>query len=118
MKWMEKIKSRLIQIVRHILRILNMNIPVDNNTGLIDSVRIKNFCLHFDGESYYYTALIDGYLTFITYSNDLKNWLGKSGIAISDLSVIWEMDIPPDVTLLACENLPVTVVKSRFGFKK
>jgi hypothetical protein len=118
MKWVKNIKNWFVRVIFGILKVMTLNLPIDKQTGLIDSLRIKNVCLHFDGNSYYYTALIDGYLTFIAYSNDLKNWLEKSGIAVTDLSAIWEMDIPPDVTLLPCENLPVTVVKSRFGFKK
>jgi hypothetical protein len=113
MKWIKKIKCRLIEIVRQILKVLDMNIPVDSNTSFIDTVRVKNVCLHFDGESYYYTALIDGQLVFVAYSNDLKNWLAKSGIAVSDLAAFWEMGIPEEVTLLAYENIPLTVVKSR-----
>ena len=118
MKWVKSIKNWFARVIFGIFKMMTLNLPIDKQTGLIDSLRVKNVCLHFDGNFYYYTALIDGYLTFIACSNDLKIWLGKSGIAISDLSVIWEMDIPPDVTLLSCENLPVTVVKSRFGFKK
>lgn len=114
MKWIKSIKNWFFRLISRILKMMTLNLPIDKQTGLIDSQRVKNVCLHFDGNGYYYTALIDGHLTFITYSNDLKNWLEKSGIAVSDLSAIWEMDIPPDVTLLACENLPVTVVKSRF----
>jgi hypothetical protein len=114
MKWIKSIKNWFIKVIFGILKVMTLNLPVDKQTGLIDSLRVKNVCLHFDGNSYYYTALIDGNLTFIAYSNDLKNWLKKSGIAVSDLTAIWEMDIPLDVTLLACGNLPVTVVKSRF----
>lgn len=91
---------------------LEIVLPIDE-AGLIDSLRVKNICLHFDGQIYYYTALVDGQLVFIAYSNDLKNWLANSGIAVSDLAAFWEMDIPEEVSLLAYENIPVTVVKSR-----
>lgn len=114
MNWVKSIKNWFVRVIFRIFKVMTLNLPVDKKTGLIDSLRVKNVCLQFDGNVYYYAALIDGHLTFITYSNDLKNWLEKSGIAVSDLSAFWEMDIPPGVALLACENLPVTVVKSRF----
>ena len=118
MKWVKSIKNWFFRVIFGIFKMMTLNLPVDKQTGLIDSLRVKNVCLHFDGKGYYYTALIDGNLTFIAYSNDLKNLFEKTCIAVTDMSAIWEMDIPPDVTLLSCENLPVTVVKSRFGFKK
>lgn len=114
MKWIKNIKNWFVRVISRIFNVVALNLPIDKQTGLIDSLRVKNVCLHFDGNGYYYTALIDGNLTFLAHSNDLKNWLEKSGMAVRDLSTIWEMDIPPGVTLLACENLPVTVVKSRF----
>lgn len=114
MNWIKSIKNWFVRLISRIHKVMTLNFPIDKQTGLIDSLRVKNVCLQFDGNGYYYTALIDGHLTSIAYSNDLKNWLDKSEISVSDLSAIWKMDIPVGVTLLACENLPVTVAKSKF----
>lgn len=46
MKWIEEIKFGIIRVIRRIFKVIDVNIPVESNTGLIDNVRVKNICLH------------------------------------------------------------------------
>lgn len=91
-------------------------LPIIEGTNLIDAQKVHNVSLHYDGEKFYYTAVVNGVLVFISYSNDLKNWLQQSGIYVVDMSKFWEMEVPKEVNVIDPINLPVTTLKSKLRF--
>lgn len=108
MKWF----FRILKLIRKIFAMTNL--PVIPSTNLIDTIKVHNVSLHFDGVNYYYTAIVGKILVFISYSNDLKNWFQNSGIYVVDTSAIWEMEIPEEKVLVELENIPSTTIKSKF----
>lgn len=105
--------------IMFILIMINMVIKKDKNKLIkIDSSKVQNVCLHYDGKFYYYTALVNGKLNLIEHSKRVKKCFDYSKIEISDLSVIWETDIPKDKTLLKIEDLPTLENKKNNTSKK
>lgn len=107
MKWWKKLFSWLRIIYLEIFG-MGMVLEVDKQTGKIDSTKVKNVCLHFDGENYYFTALVNGALTFIVYTSDLMTWFQNSGISVCNFSEMWRNAIPEDRKLIECTNIPRT----------
>jgi hypothetical protein len=103
MKWFERLKQRIICFL---LKVFGMKLPIKKDTGLIDIDKVSNVTLHFDGEVYFFTALVKGNLVFIKFSNELWSWFKLSGIHVVHFSDIWEMPMPENVTIMEYENIP------------
>lgn len=110
MEWINKIIRKFLTL----LKAIGMNLPIDMQTGLINKNFVENVCLNYDGENFYFTAIVNGIFVYINYSIDLENWFKTSNITISRLCDIWEMEIPSDKNIIHYENIPVTTIKSKF----
>lgn len=91
-----------------------MNLSIEKNIdGLIDESKVKNVCLHYDGEKYYFTAIVNDSFVYITHSPNFEIWFKNSNIPISRFCDIWEMEIPKDVIMNEPEYLPFTIKKAK-----
>lgn len=92
-----------------------MELPIIKATGLIDESQVKNVCLHYDGEKYYFTAIVNGSFVYITHSPELELWFKKSGVPVSRFCDIWEMHIPENANFLVYENIPKVIIKTKLA---
>lgn len=104
--------NNIFRVIFYLKRILTVNLPVNEKTNLIDGNKVKNVCLHYDGETYYVTAIVEGNLIFIKHSPNLENWFKASGLPISRLCDIWEMKIPEKTNVFDCKNIPQSTLRS------